>query len=49
MSLKQLDRAIADLNKAIDLDPKSGDAYFLRGNAYRQKQQYEKALADLAD
>jgi tetratricopeptide (TPR) repeat protein len=46
MGLKLLDLAIADFSKAINLDRQSSEAYFMRGAAYRQKQQYQEALAD---
>ena len=40
------DRAIADYNKALELDPKDATAYNNRGYAYRQKGDYDKAIAD---
>ena len=40
------DRAIEDLNKAIDLKPKYVQAYFNRGSAYRGKGAYDRAIAD---
>ncbi|MGI9401893.1 MAG: SecDF P1 head subdomain-containing protein [Rhizobiaceae bacterium] len=42
----QIEEAIADHNKAIQLDPKFTDAYYNRGNAYANKGQYNKAIAD---
>ncbi len=39
-------RAIEDLNKAIDLKPKYVQAYFNRGSAYRGKGVYDRAIAD---
>lgn len=41
-----LDRAIADLNRAIQLDPQNGSAYFNRASAYELKGQLDRALAD---
>jgi tetratricopeptide (TPR) repeat protein len=41
------DRAIADFNEAIRLDPKSANAYSNRGNAYNDKGDHERAIADL--
>ncbi len=38
--------AIADFNKAIELDPKYADAYTNRGNAYSQTGDLSLALAD---
>ncbi len=40
------DRAIADHNKAIELDPKYAGAYNGRGRAYAAKQDYDHAIAD---
>jgi tetratricopeptide (TPR) repeat protein len=41
------DRAIADFDKAIELDPKYTPAYNNRGNVYRDKGDYDKAIANL--
>jgi tetratricopeptide (TPR) repeat protein len=41
-----LDRAMADYNEAIRLDPKYAPAYLNRGNAYRSKDDYDLAIAD---
>ena len=41
------DRAIADLEQAIRLDPKDTEAYIRRGNAYNHKGDYDRAIADL--
>src|SRR6185503_12769589 len=40
------DRAIADYNEAIRLDPKYAQALFNRGNAYYQKGDDDRAIAD---
>jgi lipoprotein NlpI len=40
------DRAIADCNDAIRLDPKLADAYLNRGKAYSDKGDFERAIAD---
>ena len=40
------DRAIADYNEAIRLDPKYAAAYNNRGNAYRDKGDTDRAIAD---
>jgi len=46
-SLKNdLDRAIADFDKAIELNPKSSDGFRFRGLAHFSKQDYERALTD---
>ena len=42
----QWNKAIAEYNEAIELDPKYADAYFNRGNAYFNKGQYDQAIAD---
>jgi tetratricopeptide (TPR) repeat protein len=42
------DKALADLNQAIKLDPKFAPAVYGRGNLYAEQGQYEKAQADLA-
>ena len=44
--LKQLDRAIADFDKAISLDPNDAKAYNNRGNAYTNLEQFDRAMAD---
>ena len=40
------DRAIADYNKAIEIDPKLAAAYRSRGNAYADKGEYDRAIMD---
>ena len=39
----QFDRAIADFDEAIRLDPKNADAFYNRGNAYAEQRQYDRA------
>jgi tetratricopeptide (TPR) repeat protein len=46
LSEGQWDLAIADLNKAIELDPKLAVAYNNRGWAYNGKGQRDLAIAD---
>lgn len=46
--LNQFDKAIADYDKAIGLDPGGTAAYNDRGIAYAEIKQYDKALADYA-
>ena len=41
-----LDAAIADLNKAVHLEPNYTQAYFYRGLAYYGKNKYARALSD---
>ena len=43
---KEYDKAIADFNEAIRLDPKDADAYTNRGYAWYAKKEYDKAIAD---
>ena len=40
------DRAIADYDKAIELNPKLAPAYNDRGNVYSAKGDYDRAIAD---
>jgi lipoprotein NlpI len=43
---RDLDRAIADLDQAIRLDPKDAGAYGNRGDAWRAKGDLDRAIAD---
>jgi tetratricopeptide (TPR) repeat protein len=40
------DRALAEINEAIRLDPKLGEAYRRRGSIYYLKRDYDRAIAD---
>ncbi|MDE0020645.1 MAG: tetratricopeptide repeat protein [Candidatus Poribacteria bacterium] len=40
------DKAIGDLNKAIDLSPDDAESYYNRGAAYNDLEQYDKAISD---
>lgn len=42
----EIELAIADYTKAIELNPDNADAYHHRGNAYRNKGNIDKAIAD---
>ena len=42
----QYDKALADFDRAIDLDPQYAGAIALRGETYRLMGEYDKALAD---
>ena len=42
----EVDRAIEDYNKAIQLNPNFAEAYNNRGNAYKHKNDYERAIGD---
>ena len=41
-----LDRAIADFDEAVRLDPKDAQAYYNRGTAWEKKRRLREALAD---
>jgi len=43
---RQLDLAIVNCSKAIELNPRYGDAYLTRGNAYDEAGEPEKAIDD---
>ena len=43
---KDYQGAIADYDKAIELNPKYADAYYKRGNAKHQLKQHKEAIAD---
>jgi S1-C subfamily serine protease len=43
----EYDRAISDLTKAIQLDPKDPNPYLLRGRSYAKKGEHDSAIADL--
>jgi tetratricopeptide (TPR) repeat protein len=43
----QPDLAIADFNKALEIDPKDAHAYSIRGSVYTEKGQYDQAISDL--
>jgi tetratricopeptide (TPR) repeat protein len=40
------DRAVADFDQAISLDPKAGEAYHRRGDTRFNKGEYDRAIAD---
>jgi tetratricopeptide (TPR) repeat protein len=46
---KEYDRAIADFNEAINLDPSSAYTFGNRGFAWFAKNEYDKAIADLGE
>ena len=41
-----LDKAIAEFNKAIEIDPKEAKNYFMRGFVYQKKGNFELAISD---
>lgn len=43
---KELDNALKYLNRAISINPKYGQAYFVRGHVYVGKQMYNRAIKD---
>jgi tetratricopeptide (TPR) repeat protein len=42
----EYDRAIADYNEALRLNPRAALIYYNRGNAWRDKRDYDRAIAD---
>ena len=42
----QWDKAIAEYNKAIEINPSYAEAYYNRGVAYGRKGQYDQAISD---
>ena len=45
----EIDRAIADLGTAIQLDPRHPDPYLVRAAAWKHKGETDKAIADLSE
>jgi tetratricopeptide (TPR) repeat protein len=45
---RDLNKAISDYTKAIEIDPKDADAYFDRGLAFYYKDDFDRAIPDLA-
>ena len=45
----EYDKAIADYNEAIRLDPLDAHAYYRRGVAWTLKDEYDKAIADYTE
>ena len=43
--MKDYDRALADLNIALKLDPKDAYSYSLRADVWYQKRDYQRAIA----
>ena len=43
---EELDKAIEDFNKAIELNPELADAYTNRGLTYKNKVEFDKAVED---
>jgi tetratricopeptide (TPR) repeat protein len=43
---REYDQAIADYDKAIELDPKNAKAYYRRGYVYDIKGEHDRAMAD---
>lgn len=44
-----VDRAIALLDEYVAAHPESDEAYFLRGNAYRKKENWQEALNNYSE
>jgi tetratricopeptide (TPR) repeat protein len=45
--MERYDEALADLNRAIELDPSAGWAIGSRGQTFQAMERYDEALADL--
>jgi tetratricopeptide (TPR) repeat protein len=48
MNLGEYDKAVADFNDAIRLEPANAEHYFKRGVAYERLNDHEKAAASFA-
>ncbi|MBL8146328.1 MAG: tetratricopeptide repeat protein, partial [Anaerolineae bacterium] len=44
-ALQRVDEALADYDRAIDLNPEYAEAYNNRGNVYAALRRYDEALA----
>jgi tetratricopeptide (TPR) repeat protein len=42
-------KAMADADRAIQLDPKNALAFIIRGNAWMEQEQYQKAIVDFSN
>jgi tetratricopeptide (TPR) repeat protein len=45
-AMERYDQALADLNRAIELNPENASALASRGETYRLMERYDEALAD---
>jgi tetratricopeptide (TPR) repeat protein len=45
-SIKEYDKALADLNKSIELNSEYSEAYYYRGLCYKALGQADKAITD---
>ena len=46
LRLRRYDEALADLNRAVELDPDHADAIARRGRVHQDMERYDEALAD---
>src|SRR5262249_6413416 len=46
VQMKELERALADYGRAIELNPKFADAFYFRGQVYRASKDLDRALSD---
>ena len=44
---EQYDQAISDFSKAIEIDPRYGEAYYKRGRSHYLKKEYDKSWKDI--
>src|SRR5215467_8804804 len=49
LAKREYDRAIADLDRVIELDPNNANAFIARGNAYKSKSEPDRAIADYSE
>jgi tetratricopeptide (TPR) repeat protein len=48
MQLEEFDKAIADFNEAIRIEPANAEHYYKRGVAYARQRDFEKASTSFA-
>ena len=46
--LKQYDKAIADMNRILEIEPGDGNAFYNRGVIHLELKEYDLALADIS-
>ena len=46
LRIYKLDQALADFNRALELNPKNPETYICRGNVYLKKANFDRAISD---
>ena len=46
-ALREYDQAVRAYTKAIEINPRDGEAYYFRGNVYHNKGEHDKAWEDV--